>query len=109
MTVSVWLFIPESATVTHMERVGIREMRQNLSRYAQRARGGESFVITDHGSEVARLVPASARASPIDRLVAERDARRGHGSLLDVLEELSEPIAGPASSVVLDEIRAERA
>jgi hypothetical protein len=41
--------------------------------------------------------------------VAERDARRGHGNLLDVLEELSEPIAGPASSDVLDEIRADRA
>lgn len=95
--------------MTHMERVGIRDMRQNLSRYTQRARGGESFVITDRGSEVARLVPATTRASAIDRLVAERDARRGHGNLLDVLEELSEPIAGPASSEVLDEIRAERA
>lgn len=94
--------------MTHMERVGIREMRQNLSRYAQRARGGESFVITDRGSDVARLVPAAARASAIDRLVAERHARRGHGSLLDVLEELSEPIAGPPSSEVLDELRAER-
>lgn len=92
-----------------MERIGIREMRQNLSRYAQRARGGESFVITDRGHEVAQLVPASTHASAIDRLVAERDARRGHGSLLDVLEELSEPIPGPASSEVLDEIRAERA
>lgn len=95
--------------MTHMERVGIREMRQNLSRYARRARAGESFVITDRGSDVAQLVPASSRASAIDRLVAERGARRGHGSLLDVLEELSEPIAGPPSSAVLDEIRAERA
>ncbi|MCP9489305.1 MAG: type II toxin-antitoxin system prevent-host-death family antitoxin [Solirubrobacteraceae bacterium MAG38_C4-C5] len=92
-----------------MERVGIRAMRQNLSRYARRARGGESFVVTDRGSEVAQLVPAATHASAVDRLVAERNARRGHGSLLDVLEELSEPIAGPPSSEVLDEIRADRA
>lgn len=95
--------------MTHMEQVGIREMRQNLSRYAQRARAGESFVITDRGDEVAQLVPAPMRASAVDRLVAERDARRGHGNILDVLTELDEPIAGPPSSEVLDEIRADRA
>ena len=95
--------------MTHMERVGIREMRQNLSRYAQRARRGESFIITDRGAEVAQLVPAPARASAIDRLVAERGARRGRGSLLDVLDPLPQPIAGPPTNEVLDEIRAERA
>jgi len=95
--------------MTHMERVGIRAMRQNLSRYARRARSGESFLITDRGTDVAALVPAPARASTVDRLVAERGARRGHGNLLDVLEELPEPIAGPPSETVLDEIRAEPA
>jgi prevent-host-death family protein len=95
--------------MTHMERVGIREMRQNLSRYAQRARGGESFLITDRGVEVAQLVPAPSRASVIDRLVAERAARRGHGDLLGVLEPLAEPLPGPPSDDVLDEIRADRA
>lgn len=94
--------------MTHMERVGIREMRQNLSRYAQRARRGESFVITDRGSEVAQLGPAPTRASAVDRLVAERGARRGHGSLLDATPALAEPIEGPASADVLAEIRAER-
>ena len=95
--------------MTHMERVGIRQMRQDLSRYAQRARGGESFVVTDRGVEIAQLVPAPARASAVDRLVAERNARRGHGNLLDVLEELPEPIAGPPSEETLDDLRAERA
>lgn len=94
--------------MTHMEVVGIREMRQNLSRYTRRARRGESFVITDRGQPVAQLTPAPGQASAIDRLVAERHARRGRGSLLDVLEELSEPIPGPSSEVVLDELRGER-
>jgi prevent-host-death family protein len=94
--------------MTHMQFVGIREMRQNLSRYTRRARSGESFVITDRGQAVAQLTPAPGRASVIDRLVAERDARRGHGSLLDALEELPEPIPGPPSETVLDELRGER-
>jgi len=94
--------------MTHMERVGIREMRQSLSRYARRAREGESFLITDRGHEVAQLTPAPGRASAIDRLVAERGARRGHGKLLDALEELPEPISGPPSAEVLDELRSER-
>ncbi len=94
--------------MTHMELVGIREMRQNLSRYAQRARRGESFVITDRGQEIAQLSPAPGRASVIDRLVAERGARRGQGNLLDVLQELAAPIPGPPSSEVLDDLRSER-
>jgi prevent-host-death family protein len=94
--------------MTHMELVGIREMRQNLSRYAQRVRHGESFLITDHGEEVAQLTPAPGRATVIDRLVAERGARRGQGSLLDVLPELPAPIPGPPSGEALDELRSER-
>ncbi len=94
--------------MTHMERVGIREMRQNLSQYTRRARAGESFLITDRGAEVARLIPASTLATQVDRLVAERGARRGHGDLLTLVDQLAEPIAGPSTSEVLDELRAER-
>ena len=55
-------------------QAGIRELRDNLSRYIRRIESGESIVITAHGRAVAELVPpASARAGrirPIDRLVA---------------------------------------
>ena len=94
--------------MTHMEFVGIREMRENLSRYAQRARHGESFLITDRGQEIAQLTPAPGRASAVDRLVAERGATRGQGSLLDVLEQLPVPIPGRPTEDVLDELRSER-
>jgi antitoxin (DNA-binding transcriptional repressor) of toxin-antitoxin stability system len=94
--------------MTHMELVGIREMRQNLSRYAQRVRLGESFLITDRGEAIAQLSPAPNRASAIDRLVAKRGARRGQGSVLDALEQLPAPIAGPPSEEILDELRSER-
>lgn len=94
--------------MTHMERVGIREMRQNLSRYARRARAGESFVLTDRGADVAQLVPVAERASVIDRLVAERGARRGRGNLLEVLDALPEAEPGPPTGKILDELREER-
>jgi antitoxin (DNA-binding transcriptional repressor) of toxin-antitoxin stability system len=91
--------------MTHMERVGIREMRQNLSRYAQRAKQGESFVLTDRGEEIAQLVPGPGRMTEIDRLVIERGARRGIGSILDIPPV---DVPGPPSEEILEEQRAER-
>jgi prevent-host-death family protein len=44
------------------EVVGVRELRQNLSRYLDRVKAGEPLVVTEHGREVARLVPSSANA-----------------------------------------------
>lgn len=41
-----------------MERIGVRELRQNASRYlAQIAASRQSIEITDRGRPVARLVP----------------------------------------------------
>lgn len=39
-------------------RVGVRELRQNLSVYLRRVKDGESLDVTEHGRPVARLVPA---------------------------------------------------
>ena len=53
----------------HME-VGIRELRNHLSRYLDEVRNGEEIVVTDRGRAVARLVPLSGERK-IDRLIAE--------------------------------------
>lgn len=50
--------------------VGIRELRNHLSRYLERVRGGEELVVTEHGQAVARIVPAAAEGA-LDRLVAD--------------------------------------
>ena len=50
--------------------VGVRDLRDNLSRYLERARSGEEVVVTDHGRAVARLVAFDVER-PIDRLVRE--------------------------------------
>lgn len=44
--------------MTHMARtVGVRELRQNLSKYLLRVKRGESLTVTERGREVARVVP----------------------------------------------------
>lgn len=40
-----------------MERIGVRELRQNASRYLARVERGECFEVTDHGRPVAMVVP----------------------------------------------------
>ena len=53
-------------------RVGVRELRQNLSVYLDRVKEGETLVVTEHGNPVAQLVPnPPERLSIVDRLIAE--------------------------------------
>lgn len=40
-----------------MESIGVRELRQNASRYLSRVAAGELIEITERGRPVARLVP----------------------------------------------------
>src|SRR6266545_1592788 len=40
-----------------MRRIGVRELRQNASRYLADVARGESLEITQHGRAIARLVP----------------------------------------------------
>jgi prevent-host-death family protein len=40
-----------------MPEVGIRELRDHLSRYVNRVREGDEVTITDHGKAVARIIP----------------------------------------------------
>jgi prevent-host-death family protein len=48
-----------------MNQVGVRELRQNLSRYLVQVKAGESFLVTERGREVARLTPSGPVDSPI--------------------------------------------
>jgi len=95
--------------MTHMNSVGVRELRQNLSRYLVKVKEGESFIVTERGREVARLTPSGPTDSPVARLVAERGATMPSGNLLArVRESDTPPAVGPPSLQVLDELREER-
>jgi antitoxin (DNA-binding transcriptional repressor) of toxin-antitoxin stability system len=52
-------------------RVGVRELRQNLSVYLARVIEGERFDVTDHGLVVAMLSPTPPATTLVERLVAE--------------------------------------
>lgn len=101
-----------SATLTHMtEKVGIRELRQNLSRYVEQVKQGTEFVVTERGREVARLIPSGVADDPVLRLARERGATIPTGHLLDSLEALGPPLAGVDAEQfmrALDEQRADR-
>lgn len=89
-----------------MERIGVRELRQNASEWLRRVQGGESFEITDRGRPVALLVPAP-REGVIERLIASGQMRSGIGGL----SELGDPPAPkpdePSLSSILAEMRAD--
>jgi prevent-host-death family protein len=58
---------------------GIRELKDNLSRYIRRIEAGERIAITAHGRVVAELVPpgsaSAGTASYFDELVASGTIR----------------------------------
>ena len=45
--------------------VGVRDLKNNLSRYLSRVEAGEEVIVTDRGRPVARL---SSLSEPVDRL-----------------------------------------
>ncbi|PZU44174.1 MAG: prevent-host-death protein [Microbacterium sp.] len=50
--------------------IGIRELRDGLSRHLAEVQDGTEIVVTDHGKPVARIVPYG-RESGLERLVRE--------------------------------------
>lgn len=90
--------------VAATKRVGVRELRQNLSVYLRRIDEGERFEVTDRGTPVALLIPLPASRSPLERLVAEGRAQRPKGNPLDL-----PPPAGPPTTTVSEALLQERA
>lgn len=54
-----------------MERVGVRALKAQLSQYISKAKAGETIIVTEHGQEVAELVPISKERRAVQRLAAE--------------------------------------
>jgi prevent-host-death family protein len=95
-------------TTTHMSRVvGVRELRQNLSRYLDRVRAGESLIVTDRGREVARLIPFASDG--YSELARRFDATVPSGRLERAAERAGEPgLAAGTTDAFLAESRGER-
>lgn len=50
--------------------IGIRELRDGLSRHLAAVQDGDEIVVTDHGKPVARIVPYG-KESGLERLIRE--------------------------------------
>lgn len=90
-------------------RVGVREVRQHLSRYLDRVAAGETFDITHHGQPVARLSPLRTTTHPtLERLAAQGWVMLGAGTNLADLGLPLPGSEGPGASEILDELREDR-
>ncbi|MGQ0612570.1 MAG: type II toxin-antitoxin system Phd/YefM family antitoxin [Planctomycetaceae bacterium] len=74
-------------------RVGIRSLKNNLSRYLEGVRAGENVVVTDRGRPIAliRAIPDAAGRSwdaHRDALAAEGLLARGRGAVVRVPRRL---------------------
>jgi prevent-host-death family protein len=65
-------------------KVGVRELRQNLSVYLRRVKAGEALEVTERGHVVALLVPLPEHDTPLERLVAAGVASQPSGRLADL-------------------------
>lgn len=53
-----------------MERIGVRELRQNASRYLAQVKAGHTVEVSERGTLIALLVPPDRGQSVRARLVA---------------------------------------
>ncbi len=90
-----------------MLTIGVRELRQNASRYLHLVEAGQRVAVTDRGTLVAYLVPAGAGASIIDRLAAAGEYEPPVGSILDLLPPPPTPEGQRPLTAVLEEMRDE--
>ena len=87
--------------------VGVRELRQNLSKYLTRVKKGETLTVTERGHEVARLVPSHSAVDPYYLKLAEKyGATIPKGDLVETIANLP-PLANPAPAGTTDAILAE--
>ena len=80
-----------------MTDVGIRELRDGLSRHLAAVRDGHTITVTDHGRPVARLIPVGV-PTKLEQLIAEGKVTRA----TEPKGALPEPVkaAGTVSDLV---------
>lgn len=90
------------------ETVGVRELRQHLSRHLDRVKAGTTLVVTERGREVARLVPSGASSGGYAELAERFGASTPTARLEDISAQLDadlEPSAPGTTDALLDEGR----
>ncbi len=82
--------------------LGVRALRDGLSRHLELVKAGRSITVTEHGRPVARIVPVGA-PSLLDRLRQEGRVSAAVGQRPTVPDAL--PSTGSVSDLVSDQRR----
>ena len=97
-----------------MATVGIRELKNNLSKYVRQAEGGHVVIVTDRGRIVAELRPPAERRTDIHPGLLEME-RRGQIRLATKPNDPSLyrrmphiDLGGKTIQELIDEIRGDR-
>jgi len=84
-------------------QVGVRQLRDHLSRYLEQVAAGGEIVVTERGRPIARIVPAAE--SPLDRLVAAGLVRPPLRAKVAASELRRVRPAGPVSPLAAEQRR----
>ncbi len=84
--------------MSHMDRVGVRELRREASAILRRVSAGETVEVTDRGRPVALMVRTMPNG--LARLESEGMLRRADGDLLGITPVRPEPGTAPPSQLV---------
>ena len=82
--------------------VGIKDLRDNLSRHLATVRDGHTVTVTDHGRTVARIVPAG-HPTRLETLIAEGRVTRPGRAKQPAPDPL--PATGTVSDLIADQRR----
>jgi prevent-host-death family protein len=85
-------------------QLGLSELRTNLSHSISRVREGKTFVVTDRGRPVARLVPIRDSHS-IEGLITAGELIPAQGNVMDLFEQPIPEAGRVAPSEALKEMR----
>lgn len=93
-----------------MERIGIRELKQNASAWVARAQSGETIEIANHGRLVARLVPVADADTDREALIAAGRLAPAvkRGRFFDTADLLEPDDTQPSISEILQQQRDDR-
>ncbi len=84
--------------------VGIKELRDGLSRHLAAVRAGETITVTDHGKPIARIVPVGD-GELIARLEAEGVLSKQEAPKSSAHAEPVEPMRPISASELVDWVR----
>jgi prevent-host-death family protein len=91
----------------HMRSIGIRELRQNASKYIRMVKAGETIEVRERDVPVARLTPIPPpRKLTLEELI-ERGVVRPAERPFRPVKRLP-PTDGPTSTEILSEMRDDR-